>query len=112
MTHTAEQAHVDATRTSDHAQPPPRRGSLHTMIGWVVIAAALLAAVLLVLLTTMSETAPQRVEPEQTPPGPSLAGVPRSADAAERWLADHVATRPMGVPGSADAAERWLADHE
>ena len=71
---------------------------------------------MLLLLTITSDTNSQPIETEQ-PPTEFRAtthrpvGVPRSADAAERYLADHNATRPQGVPRSADAAERYLADH-
>jgi hypothetical protein len=111
MTHTTEQVPVQETPTTGtDPQQPPRR-SRRTVLGWAAIAIGLVAAVVLVLLTITSDTAPQRIETEQTPAEPSLVGVPRSADAAERYLADHNATRPSGVPLSVDAAERYLADH-
>ncbi|MGH3347247.1 MAG: hypothetical protein ACRDO4_09705 [Nocardioides sp.] len=43
------------------------------------------------------------------------AGVPRSADAAERWFAQQHQVRagwPEGIHRSADAAERWFANRE
>jgi hypothetical protein len=39
---------------------------------------------------------------------PAQAAIPRSADAAERWLAPH---HPDVQGLSVDAAERWLAPH-
>jgi hypothetical protein len=43
------------------------------------------------------------------------AGVPHSADAAERWFASQhppPAGWPEGIPQSADAADRWFANQE
>ena len=112
MTQTPERSRVHQTPSPVPAPPQPPRQSLRTFLGWVAIVAGLIAAGVLVLLTITSNTTSQRIETEQTPTEPSMVGVPRSADAAERYLADHDATRPLGVPRSADAAERYLADHD
>lgn len=111
MTQTTEPVGVHETPSSVHTPPQPPRRSLRTLLGWAVIVVGLVVAVILVLLTITTDTAPQRIEPGQTPAEPSQVGVPRSADAAERYLTDHNLPRPMGVPGSADAAERYLAEH-
>jgi hypothetical protein len=115
MTHTIEQgiAH-EAPSTGTDPQQPPRR-SRRPVLGWAAIAMGLVAAVMLLLLTITSDPSPQRI----TDPKPAEdsvvgrpVGVPGSADAAERYLADQQGSRPIGVPGSADAAERYLADQQ
>ena len=52
---------------------------------------------------------------QQQAPAGWPAGIPRSADAAERWFAQQQqasAGWPAGIPRSADAAERWFASRE
>jgi hypothetical protein len=115
MTHTIEQgiAH-EAPSTGTDPQQPPRR-SRRPVLGWAAVATGLVAAVVLLLLTITSDPSSQRIT-APTPTEDSVVGrpvgVPRSADGAERYLADHQSSRPMGVPGSADGAERYLADHQ
>jgi hypothetical protein len=118
MTHTTTPVPV---RQEPTAAPPSR--DPRVFLGWALLAAGLAAAGVLILAVTSSGPAPQ---PATTPsPTSSLfdapnsyagwpAGVPRSADAAERWFAQEQATAgwPAGVPRSADAAERWFAQQQ
>lgn len=80
---------------------------MRTVLVWAAILLGLATAVTLAVLAMTSDSTPQRIETE-TPAAPTRAGVPMSADAAERLLAGNGA--PVGVPKSADGAERWLAD--
>jgi hypothetical protein len=120
MTHTTEPTSVQQTPEAIPAPARSPRQLMPTVIGWVAIAVGLIAALLLIVLTFTSgqERQPTRTEQPpagspaaQPPAGSSMLGVPRSADAAERYLAGHTSLRPAGVPRSADAAERYLAQH-
>lgn len=102
MTTTTERVRV--LKTPAPASPTPPRRSLRTALVWGAILLGLATAITLAVLAITSDSAPQRIE---TPAAPTRAGVPMSADAAERLLAGSGA--PVGVPRSADAAERWLA---
>ena len=117
MSHTTERAPVLETPSSVHVPPQRPRRSLRQLLGWVAIVVGLVAAAVLLLLTITSDT---NSRPTQSEPPPVTSfednvtrpeGVPGSADAAERYLANHNATRPKGAPWSADAAERYLANH-
>ena len=137
MTHTIEQgiAH-EAPSTGTDPQQPPRR-SRRPVLGWAAVAMGLVAAVVLLLLTITSDPSPHRITaptpaedsvvgrpvgvPQvggrrralpRRPPGLPPGRCPRSADGAERYLADQQGSRPIGVPGSADGAERYLADQQ
>ena len=115
MTHTIEQgtAH-EAPSTGTDPQQPPRR-SRRPVLGWAAVAMGLVAAVVLVLFTITSDPSPQRItvpKPAEDSVVGRPGGVPRSADGAERYLAEHQSSRPIGVPGSADGAERYLAEHQ
>lgn len=105
MTHTIERVRIH--KTPRPAAPQPPRKSMRPALGWAAIVVGLFTAVTLTLLTIMSDTTPQRIE---TPAQDSRAGVPMSADAAERLFAGQIAPLPAGVPRSADAAEHWLAN--
>ena len=111
MTHITERTHVEESKPAD-VQTRKLRAFMPTFVAWAAIAAGLAAAAWILLLTMTSDPAPQPREIQQPAPRSSLVGVPRSADAAERWLANSTLVRPAGVPGSADAAERYLADHK
>jgi hypothetical protein len=110
MTHITEQTSVEQSKATADLPSREPRGFLPTFIAWTAVAAGLAAAAWLVLLTMTSDPAPQPREVQQPAPRSSLVGVPRSADAAERWLANSTPVPPVGVPRSADAAERWLAN--
>lgn len=105
MTTTTERVRVLKTPVPASPQPPHR--SVRTVLAWAAILLGMATAVTLVLLAITSDSTPQRIE---TPAQESRAGVPMSADAAERLLAGQAGTLPAGVPRSADAAERWLAN--
>ena len=104
VTQQVPRTHTEPQRSPGRASSPVR--------GWLAIAAGLVAAVVLVVLTVTSGSTPQQIDRPPAQPDSGLAGVPRSADGAERYLSQHQGTRPMGVPGSADAAERYLSDQK
>ncbi|RYP87713.1 hypothetical protein EKO23_04785 [Nocardioides guangzhouensis] len=119
MSHTTERSPVQApSYVHVPHQRPPR--SVRKLLSWVAIVVALIAATAMLVLTITSDTGSPRIQPEQPTDAGSTAdgnttrpeGVPWSADAAERYFAQHNATRPEGVPWSADAAERYFANHE
>jgi hypothetical protein len=110
MTNIAERTRPEESKPSADVRTRKLRGVLPTFIAWTAIAAGLVAAAMLVLLVMTSDPAPQPREIQQPAPESSLVGVPRSADAAERWLANRTPVPPVGVPRSADTAERWLAN--
>jgi hypothetical protein len=110
MTNITERTRVEESKPATDAQTRELRSFLSTFIAWTAIAAGLVAAALLVLLTMTSDPAPQPREVHHPAPESSLLGMPRSADAAERWLANRTPVPPVGAPHSADAAERWLAN--
>lgn len=118
MTHTTERVREAPSFVPPSPPPapqPPRR-SLEAQLIWGMIAAGLVAAVALLLMSITSGTG-QPTPTDRPPLTQAVPGVPMSADAAERYLAQrHFAERglagPAGVPGSADAAERYLADRD
>jgi hypothetical protein len=110
MTHITERTRAAESKPAADVRTRKLRSFLPTFIAWTAIAVGLVSAAWLVLLTMTSDPAPQPRETQQPAPESSLAGVPRSADAAERWLANRTPVRPVRVPRSADAAERWLAN--
>lgn len=91
---------------------PPRHHLAHTFLGWWVLAAAIAATGVLLLALTGSD--PAQPVPTQAPDS-SLLDIPRSADAAERSLAQQEAGGagvdgwPKGVGRAPDALERRLA---
>ena len=107
MTHTIPRVHVIRTRRP--ALPHPPRSSMRTVVGWAAVILGLVTAVAFAVVAITGDDTPQRIETEQTALDTSRAGVPMSADAAERLLAARSGV-PVGVPLSADAAERWLAN--
>ena len=118
MTHTTEPTKVRQTPNTGSVSTRSPRHRIHSFIAWAAIAVGLITASVLVVLTFTSDPAVKHVQTPQSPTGSTIqqrpAGAPMSADAAERYLAQHgtnLATRPSGVPMSADAAERYLAQH-
>ena len=107
MTHTIQRVRIHRTRGPAAPHHPHR--SMRTAIGWAVAVLGLVTAVTLTVVAITSDTTPQRTETVQTSAENPRAGVPMSADAAERWFAAEAAALPKGVPMSADAAERWFA---
>lgn len=135
MAHTT---HAPAPQTPTPATPPGHHPSRRAVLGWVALAAGIAAAGLLILLTVTSgptSQTPTTPGPNSSlgdiPRTPEIAerwlahhsdvlgagstdtgwpaGVPRSADAVERWFfQQRYAGWPTGVPRSADAVERWF----
>lgn len=113
MTHTTERVREAPSFVPPSPPPapqPPRR-SLEAQLIWGMIAAGLVAAVALLLMSITSGTG-QPTRTDRPPVTQAVPGVPMSADAAERYLANRSITRPEGAPWSADAAERYLADRD
>lgn len=110
MSQTIERVRAPAGPGSVQEGPPSPRRSVGTLLTRIGIAVVLVAAAVVAVLSFMLDTTTERAETETTPAGISMVGVPGSADAAERYLAELDAARPPGVPGSADAAERSLAE--
>jgi hypothetical protein len=110
MTNITERTRVEESKPAADLQTRKLRASMSTFVVWTAIAAALGAAAWLLLVTMTSDPAPQPRETPRPAPESSLVGVPRSADAAERWLANRTPVPPVGVPHSADSAEHWLAN--
>jgi hypothetical protein len=115
----------------------PRHGS-RVVIGWALAASGLAAAGVLILAVTSSGPAPEPATTSSNgslvdvPRNPEIAerwlahhsdvigagrpttswpaGVPQSADAADRWFVQQrYAGWPAGAPHSADGADRFLA---
>lgn len=136
MAHTT---YAPAPQTPTPASSPGHHPSRRTVLGWVMLGLGVAAAGLLILLTTSSGPSSQpdtTPAPNSSlldiPRTPEIAerwlahhsdvlgagtattgwpaGVPHSADAAERWFAQQrYAGWPVGVPQSADSAERFYA---
>jgi len=115
MAHTTTHVPTPIPPTTD---PPSRADRTRGGVaGWLLTAAGLAAAGVLLLVAT-SAGPPPSPAPIQSPNGSLIdmphtgwpAGVPQSADAAERWFALQQAPVgwPEGIPRSADAADRWF----
>lgn len=130
-----------APQTPTPAQPTGHHPTRSTVLGWLVLAAGVVAAGLLILLTTTGPEPTSPLAPNGSlvdiPRNPEIAerwlahhaggtagdpgryagwpaGVPQSADAAERWFNRQQAVPavtgwPRGVAQTPDALERWLA---
>ena len=105
---------VSTAATTIPAPSPRPKAPVRMIIGWAAVIAALAAAtVLAVSVLTPDRTAPTSDVVPAVVDGPP--GVPGTADAAQRWLADATASggaQAQGLPRSADAAEHWLAERE
>jgi hypothetical protein len=118
MTHTTQPTKVRQTPDTGSTSTRSPRQRIPSFIAWAAIAVGLMSASVLVVLTFTSDPAVKPAQTPQSPTGSTIqqrpAGVPMSADGAERYLAEHgtnLAPRPAGAPLSADAAERYLAEH-
>ena len=99
MTRTTTSVPVRQDPTADRPPRGPR-----AVLGWVLLAAGLVATGVLILAVTSSGPAPQ----SGTTPTPNSS----LHDASTAPQHGVYAGRPSGVPRSADAAERWFAHRE
>jgi hypothetical protein len=113
MAHTT---HAPAPQTPTPAAPTGHHPSRGTVLGWVLLAVGVAAAGLLILLTTTSgPPAPEPVQAPNgslvdIPRNPEIAErwlAHYAGDPAGE--PGRYAGWPAGVPQSADAAERWFA---